>query len=144
MDATQGVFISRTSQIQSGQPAMPCSCSTETRFCYSSVCGVATADRLNTVLNLLILKHADSIYKFAKCTKKKNHGARPKSLRFTWGWRSLGILHVVIHLGLRAQIQLNPVFLAWRSHWAVRVWGLGFPKPAQVVNRSRWNSFQTN
>lgn len=42
-------------------------------------------------------------------------------------------LHVVIHLGLRTQIQLNPVFLAWRSHWAVRVWGLGIS-----LNQLRW------
>ena len=42
-------------------------------------------------------------------------------------------LHVVIHLGLRTQIQLNPVFLAWRSHWAIRVWGLGIS-----LNQLRW------
>lgn len=83
VDAAQGVFISQNIQIQSGQPTVPCSCSRRLVHKCSSVCGVATADRLNTVLNLLhSLKHADSIYKFAKC-EKKNHGAKtPQSLRF--------------------------------------------------------------
>lgn len=42
-------------------------------------------------------------------------------------------LRAVTHLGLRTQIQLNPVFLAWRIHWAVRVWGLGIS-----LNQLRW------
>ena len=73
--------------------------------------------------------------------EKKNHGARPKILRFRGLYGS-----VCSHPpGSEDPDPIKPSLFGLENSLGCQGLGVGdLPKPTQVVNRSRWNSFKTN